>query len=272
MKRLTTTAALLACGLLIAACGTEPTAAGHKTSAKVTHAAGPWTCLSASPPSVASSPTIVRSSRATAGGTWIEAASDATKGCVALYLAPAGSTKWRAQQVTADASGGNGVSTLQVAAFGQRRIWVLAQGLPGAGQAPAFLFRTQDGGGTWQPLTPHQGRVFPGSDVPLKMRFTSATDGFITDLNGFYGPPRVEVYRTVDGGVTWTLSAFSVPQQYASALGNGTVTPPAFRNARQGTLRVTGTVNGQTTTLVYGTDDGGTTWVLERQSTKASGG
>lgn len=104
------------------------------------------------------------------------------------------------------------------------------------------------------------------------MKFSSGQDGWITGLNTFYGAPRMEVYRTADGGQSWSLTAFSVPARYATQLGKGVALPPVFQNARQGTLKIRGTLHGHVTMLVYGTDDGGATWLLEAQGLLANDG
>ncbi len=232
------------------------------TSGSSSTATPAWTCSSPAPPASTGSAVVV-SPRTTVGSEWVEAAGLAAKGCVTVYVAPANTANWRAESVTSDASGGNGVSALQVAAVDGDHIFVLATGLPGAGQAPAFLFGTNDGGKAWTDLASDRSTKFPSSNVRLNMLFTSATDGWITDLNAFFGPPRVEVYHTTDGGRDWTLNAFSVPQKYAQALGGGQALPPVWQRATQGTLKVTGTMNGTRTTLFYGTSDGGATWLLE---------
>lgn len=286
MLRKTTVLAAFGCLLLTAGCGTlgaGSTAPGSSNSSSTTPAktASPgtttstsstsgstptvtsaWSCSSAVPPASTGS-AVVASPRTTVGSEWVEAAGLAAKGCVTLYIAPANTANWRAESVTSDVSGGDGVSSLQVAAVDRDHIFVLATGLPGAGQAPAFLFGTNDGGNTWTALASDRSTKFPSSNVRLNMRFTSATDGWITDLNAFFGPPRVEVYHTTDGGRDWTLNAVSLPQKYAQALGGGQALPPVWQSATQGTLKVTGTMNGTRTTLVYGTSDGGVTWLLE---------
>lgn len=251
--------------------GSTPSGGTTSTGTPTTVSAAQWTCASAAPPAGAGG-TVVLSAPATVGSERIEAAGQATTGCVALYTLAAGASAWQAQDVTSDASGGNGVSSLQVAAVDQDHVFVLATGLPGAGQAPAFLFMTADGGTTWVKGSTGAGSVLPHSNVPLQMAFSTAQDGWITDLNTFYGPPRVEVYATHDGGITWALTAFAVPDKYAAAFGAGQALPPVWQNAQQGTIKVFGTMNGVTTTLVYGTSDGGASWLLQSASQNSATG
>lgn len=277
MKRFMGIASLLVALLYTAGCGAElarsdiqgPAAASPPTASTLKH----WTCASPLPPGTgANQAQIVRSGPMSLGHGWIEAAALAGKGCVTFYAARRGGQGWQAHLVTSDASGGNGVSSLQLSTSGSSHIWLLAQGLPGAGQAPAFLFRSRDGGKTWLTEPAGQGSAFPRANVQLRMKFSSGRNGWITDLNTFYGPPRVEVYRTTDGGQSWNLTTFSVPARYAMLLGNGVALPPVFQDARQGTLKIRGTRNGHVTTLIYGTNDGGETWLLEAQSAPADGG
>jgi photosystem II stability/assembly factor-like uncharacterized protein len=149
--------------------------------------------------------------------------------------------------------------------------------------------RTTDGGRTWQTVTPHGLSPIAGAHLS----FLDANRGFA--LIG--ANRRVRLYRTVDGGVTWTLVgappfngpigflnehvgfgtmgslyrtkdggrhweqvALPVPSKYEGL--RTTVDPPTFFGARDGTAsaRVLDPKTKAQHVVVYATRDGGTTW------------
>lgn len=265
----------LGCMLLVAGCSAAPTKAKvhHPkpvAQGKKHNTIAAWTCASPAPPSQESGtrtgnggPIIASTGLMTLGQQSFEAAGVDQQGCITFY-ASQGSASWRGYRVTSNATHGDGVTVIRMFLLDATQGWLLASGFPGAGQDPTFLFRTTDGGKTWQAEPTVQGTPFPGTDEPLHMVFYSPSDGWITGLNGFYVPSRVEVYHTTNGGASWTLVTFSIPQEDENLLGQGEALPPVFQDSRQGTLRVTGSANGNATTLlVYGTSDGGETWTLE---------
>jgi photosystem II stability/assembly factor-like uncharacterized protein len=71
--------------------------------------------------------------------------------------------------------------------------WVDADAEPTTRQ----LFRTLDGGNSWQQL----GTV----PADCTLQFVDASDGWCYELSGSMGSAAVEIYRTQDGGVTWRL-------------------------------------------------------------------
>ncbi len=66
-----------------------------------------------------------------------------------------------------------------------------------AGPTTPQLFRTRDGGKSWQQL----GAV----PADCTLQFVDASDGWCYELSGSMGSAAVEIYRTQDGGVTWRL-------------------------------------------------------------------
>jgi hypothetical protein len=110
----------------------------------------------------------------------------------------------------------------------------------------AELYRTQDGGATWQRLeAPSSGTV----------RFVTATLGFISG-----GPAGDKLFVTRDGGTSWQAVTVDLPQAFSQALPvYGT---PSFKDARTGVLPVTLGGTGATAVAFYLTSDGGATWTF----------
>ena len=123
------------------------------------------------------------------------------------------------------------------------------------GNAPALLFRTGDGGETWQQST------LPGSEIG-GIDFIDAQTGWLTvDVlkNGKFAEE--DFYHSVDGGQSWTKIAISSPVTnnqpgalpFANADNN-----PTFINPTTGWI--TGALSVYNNPRLYITRDGGRTW------------
>ncbi len=105
-----------------------------------------------------------------------------------------------------------------------------------------LLLQTTDGGQTWQ------SRSLP---VGAAVRFSSDMTGWVAG-----GPAGDELYRTDDGGRTWTLVTLNHDAaRWFTDL-------PAFVNETTGWLPVTVADGAESRVLVYATRDGGLTWTL----------
>ncbi|QKY70770.1 sialidase family protein [Lentibacillus sp. CBA3610] len=100
------------------------------------------------------------------------------------------------------------------------------------------IFKTDDGGATWEEV----------GSVPTERQVTSA--GFIDDALGFVSfgsitrndnPPVPDLYRTADGGESWTQVDVSIPAEYEGIF--RVAETPTF-DGSQGTLLVNQGPNG----------------------------
>jgi photosystem II stability/assembly factor-like uncharacterized protein len=124
---------------------------------------------------------------------------------------------------------------------------------PANGMPPTQVYRTTDGGQTWQvatvPTTSHLGRL----------TFLDPQHGWLlAGIQAAAGPKAVDVFRTTDGGTTWTKVSTASPT-YTSP----NALPPgaewlAFADASTGWT--TGSSPVSQFVWLYVTHDGGSTW------------
>ena len=155
-----------------------------------------------------------------------------------------------------------------------------------------YLFRTDDGGERWSPVSIELPAGAENSEVGIdrdQMKFVSATDGFFA-LRMVGDVTQTAVYTTRDGGNTWTLTSTLIPNGGASdflsseeaivyngeqfyvtrdAARTWTIIPPDikfgesfagmdFVNASSGWVLTLDPTNNHRS--LYRTSDGGATW------------
>jgi photosystem II stability/assembly factor-like uncharacterized protein len=143
--------------------------------------------------------------------------------------------------------------------------WMLADLGVGAGSNAVAVFQTTDGGGTWtqtysnDPNNPEAGDSLPlggiKSDlVPINMQ-TAWVGGVI------YAPGTVYLYRTDDGGQSWTPVNLPLPEGAENFELGIDRDQMQFVSAEDGflVLRMSGDA---TQTAVYVTSNGGDAWTL----------
>jgi photosystem II stability/assembly factor-like uncharacterized protein len=139
--------------------------------------------------------------------------------------------------------------------------FVLSGELSGMNKHAVSLYATMDGGATWilkfaiDPSLPN--RPLPFSGYKQGMTFRDATTGWI---GGYIPTPGfVYLYKTTDGGVTWTQQPLALPPGFESADVVNT-TSPTFFGSSDAILPVWATSGAGNNLFVYVTHDGGATW------------
>ena len=122
------------------------------------------------------------------------------------------------------------------------------------GYADGVVLHTQDGGLTWSetPLPFDNARYF----------FLDQSSGYaLVNLGAGAGSQYVALYRTLDGGTTWTKVFSHEPGETSSLPGSGTKNGITFRDIDHGWIG--GTIPMTDTFHFYATTDGGVTWAKE---------
>lgn len=257
MRRLLVLAVACVSAVALAGCGSAPkTAPSHASSTGKAAAAKGGICPGA--PSAGST----QPATTTLGPVVVNVYWNGRTGCVFAKVSTDGGGTYTPHLVARDATGGDGIARAQIQFLDASSGWILVEGQPGAGQATWALFGTRDGGTTWARLaatgtTP----TFPTGNVALAWTFTSAEDGWIVDVNANASPQKVFVYRTTDGGSSWTAASFALP---AGASGRAVPTTPIFSTRTNASLEITvdNPQTGATDTYLYTTTDTGTSWDL----------
>ena len=167
-------------------------------------------------------------------------------GSIRIFRRSLGSGSWSSANLP-DVPVVNGLGQASLSFVDPTHGWLLIDTGSHGGFNYADLFRTNDGGATWSPLTP------PASG---KIRFVSTTLGFIVG-----GEPGPNLYMTRNGGTSWAAVKLPLPPDRSSA-GVGVLGTP---NDTSGSLSVAvywvDPANGDG--LGFGTyisTDGGATW------------
>lgn len=245
MKRLTAVLvalALAACGSPAAAPSASPTVAAASPTPTPTPTAAPTTAAPATTAPAASAsliplPNTAQLSAPSATVVWALVAN------TRLFVSTDRGDTWKEQKLPAQ------TSNALVSFIDDHEGWLAALGAPtGSCQAQSFeLAHTADAGATWSPLAV---TGIPPAQCKNNLAFRDATNGLVTASDGTAAPV---VYRTTDGGRTWTASQ-PLPQAPGSTGGLTVVSVRAF-----GTT-VLADVTDQAKHYAYRSSDGGTTW------------
>ncbi|WP_434639706.1 hypothetical protein PQ743_10470 [Thermoanaerobacterium thermosaccharolyticum] len=142
--------------------------------------------------------------------------------------------------------------------------WLLAVSDGAAEQQIKYLFKTNDGGKTWEKINVTSSDSYSG--LPLvgtstDMIFYGADNGWI----GVSNPISADVilYKTGDGGNTWSKVSVPTPQSFEKyCIISASV--PIFKDDKNGTLNIdfyrTNDGKSENHTVTYVTNDGGNSW------------
>ena len=121
------------------------------------------------------------------------------------------------------------------------------------------VYRTRDGGRTWQLMSEVRGEKHGyWSFYPSGMTFCSPTEGWIS--GSYHGEPSVPFLHTRDGGKTWEVQELPIPDALADGYGN--TQPPVFfgKERQQGVLTARLVNNGKEENAAFFTHDAGVSW------------
>ncbi len=170
---------------------------------------------------------------------------------VVLEYSSDGGQHW--QKTTAPVRSDN----IHISFVDEKRGFLLSMGGLGIGPHEKKVYGTQDGGKTWVELGAPPGKDFIAEGIA----FRNPNEGWIT--GEYRGDDFFPLYRTVDGGKTWKLQSFPIPNNNADGC-YANIQSPVFTGEyrKQGILSVQ-LIRGKVEMDVnYDSKDGGATWHL----------
>ena len=145
--------------------------------------------------------------------------------------------------------------------------WLTVTSGPGAGSEPVSLYRSTDGGLTWQLISvPRNGQrpATPGSlpvgCIKSGIVFDSPSNGWAT--GSCPGGPMF-FFHSSDGGQTWQRVSLPVPQGYTTNLYSDcqcSLTAPQFVTPQDGFIALSIFQQDKQAAFLYATRDAGQTW------------
>jgi photosystem II stability/assembly factor-like uncharacterized protein len=186
-------------------------------------------------------------------------------GCNTYYGTLDAGTSWQKLGTTPIAGSGIHQMTFVDSTHG----WLLISLGAATGSEAVSVWGTTDGGRSWskraqspRPQTESAPGQLSSSCDKTGITFTTETAGWLTSGCAAGGP---SIYRTLDGGHTWTFQPLQAPPgQTQENLGNSAnAEPPVFLNQSFGLLPVVLALGSKNTPslVVYATHDGGRTWI-----------
>ncbi|SNX52931.1 hypothetical protein [Thermoanaerobacterium sp. RBIITD] len=148
--------------------------------------------------------------------------------------------------------------------------WLLAVSDSAASQQIKYLFKTDNGGKSWDKANVTSNGSYsglPNVGTSTDMIFYGADSGWISVSNPLSSD--LILYKTSNSGKTWSKVVLPVPLKYASyCVLQASV--PIFSNNKNGTIKVdyykTNEGKNDEHAVVYVSNDGGNTWSVDTSS------
>ncbi len=143
--------------------------------------------------------------------------------------------------------------------------WLLVHAGNGMNHDYVFIFSSQDGGKTWKRIVDPWMDNLDMSCTKTGLAFTDPNNGLVTgDCNGVV-PNSIYLYRTVDGGNTWTPVRLPIPAKLPDIYTNesnvcGSYSPGFSGQSGWLVVKCNGFGPGVARTFLYTSANGGQTW------------
>ena len=127
--------------------------------------------------------------------------------------------------------------------------------IPGFGKPVGIAYRTTNGGRTWPSIGP-----LPSNNCDL--HFVDLVHGWCADIGAAAGSEGVDLYRTLDGGKTWSLVSVTslIDSSTPESIPSGCDKFIAFTSPTVGWASLVCNGAGPGDSLLYSTVNGGQTW------------
>lgn len=150
------------------------------------------------------------------------------------------------------------------------RGWILTSSATSSGKEEKYLYRTDDGGGSWKKIMQNTGSPNASKDTEKSISYDGYLEGmsFIDPLHGFVTLQELgssSLYTTDDGGSSWLSVPNFVDTTKMSTCSTLELGNPQFKekSGDNGFIPLACTVGDKTKFNGYFTSDQGVTWQLK---------
>lgn len=183
---------------------------------------------------------------------------------IGLYHTVDGAKHWTYQTIALTAAPlGRPVS---ISFINKEDGWLMVAPQHGMSTEPGVLYRTEDGGATWQVLA----STYASSGTPTlpfngDISFTGLQNGWLVGSQASTSPKLL--FRTTDGGSHWSKVSFPIAKGLSGDEAS-VIAPPAF-SGDHGAMAVW--FQGTGSSLIYESTNGGETWQFAYAQTAVHG-
>ena len=187
---------------------------------------------------------------------------------IALFHTVDGGRTWQTSDLVVSVSTPKQVYPIEIISFtflNAQTGWLLRSTGMAAGQGFVELYQTQNSGASWR-LVAEAGQNASGEQTgsvttdgqKTGVSFRDMANGWLT---GYSHGNEIYVYRTRDGGITWSFQPLSVPNGYTAEGGSAQSYPATFFDDKKGLMPIyLGKTTAGITIFFYMTADGGDSW------------